>query len=466
MNMFRALTSVFLLFTLLASATLAGEKKGILLEQKIAALLPANAKWALSVVDMESGTETINIGNSVNEAMVPGSLMKLLITGAVLDHAGGHGKLDMNTSVLHDGTVSGDTLNGSLYLAGKGNALLSTKDLKNTVDAIRKSGIKKITGDIVADDTLFDAKGFERKRKGPAYAPTGALGLDLHTVSVTVMPTDAGKPPLVSIEPPNGNVRFAVSARAVSGASNSIKIVQIDDSSYSVTGNISTGSGAVKRRFPLNAPALYAAGSFKTLLREKGIEVNGEVKKGKTPGDAKVIAVMNPPAFDDLVRDMNVNSLNVVADNLLLLLGEEKFGLQGTVDKGIRAIEEFLTGFEGSRGQEVKVFDGSGLDGRNRVTAGVTANYLYKASKRPWFERFKNTLPRSGEGRLREVGVEEPHFRVKTGMLEDAYGLAGYGVDGKGREIAFSYIVNMPGADVLAVNKHGGEIVRMIAGMQ
>lgn len=465
--MFRALISVFLLFTLLANPASSGDKKGVLLEQKIATLFPANAKWALNVVDMETGTETISIGNSVGGAMKPGSLMKLFISGAVLDYSEGQGKIDMDTTILHDGSVTGDTLKGSLYLTGKGNALLSARDLKSAVEGIQKLGIKKIVGDIVADETFFDTKGFERKRTGPAYAPAGALGLDLHTVSVIVTPAETGKPPLVSIEPLNDSVRFSVSARTVASGSNTIKIAQIDDHSYSVTGSVPAGTWVLKRRFPLNDPSLYAAGSLKTLLKQAGITMDGDAKKGKTPDGAKVIVEMNSTAIDDLVRDMNVNSVNLLADNLLLLLGKERFGVPGTVEKGVRAVEDYLEGFEGSSGRgEASLFDGSGLDERNRVTAGFVTGYLYEASKRPWFGRFKASLPSAGEGTSKEMGFSDLRFRIKTGMLEDAYALAGYGVDGKGKDIAFSYIVNMPGADVLAVKKHGGEVIRLIAGLQ
>jgi D-alanyl-D-alanine carboxypeptidase len=43
------------------------------------------------------------------------------------------------------------------------------------------------------------------------------------------------------------------------------------------------------------------------------------------------------------IRDMNQQSLNVAADNLLFLLGAETFGDQGTREKGIQAVNDFLT---------------------------------------------------------------------------------------------------------------------------
>lgn len=49
--------------------------------------MPANTEWALTVVDLETGRQVAESGNSLRERLIPASLMKLLVTGAVLDHA-------------------------------------------------------------------------------------------------------------------------------------------------------------------------------------------------------------------------------------------------------------------------------------------------------------------------------------------------------------------------------------------
>jgi D-alanyl-D-alanine carboxypeptidase len=49
--------------------------------------IPENAEWALSVIDLETGRLLAESGNSLQERLVPASLMKLLITGAVLEYA-------------------------------------------------------------------------------------------------------------------------------------------------------------------------------------------------------------------------------------------------------------------------------------------------------------------------------------------------------------------------------------------
>jgi D-alanyl-D-alanine carboxypeptidase len=42
--------------------------------------LPDNTEWALTVVDLETGKQVLETGNSLRERLVPASLMKLLIT--------------------------------------------------------------------------------------------------------------------------------------------------------------------------------------------------------------------------------------------------------------------------------------------------------------------------------------------------------------------------------------------------
>jgi|AMWB02.1.fsa_nt_gi hypothetical protein len=64
-----------------------GEDSGSDLGQMLVPYLPENTEWALTVIDLETGRLVAETGNSPGERLVPASLMKLLITGAVLDHA-------------------------------------------------------------------------------------------------------------------------------------------------------------------------------------------------------------------------------------------------------------------------------------------------------------------------------------------------------------------------------------------
>lgn len=444
-------TVIAITFLFLPSAVLAIDP--------FSASLPEEVNWFMSVREQAAG-EVISKQGTVNELLLPGSLPKLWVSGTALQD-GEPDSFETNFLVAEIKTTEGKN---SIFLQGHGNALLNTTELQQIASALTRTGITVVQGDVVADTTFFQAEDWNSKRGGSAYAMPGALGLDLHTVRVSAQMDESGQPLQVTIEPPNEAVRFAVAARTAASGSSTLRIEQLDDLGYKVTGNLPADAGGQGRRFPLQDSALYAAGTLKTLMQEAGIEVKGKVRRGRTPDDAVELAKIPGPPLDDVLRDMNFHSLNVVADNLLLTLGAERFGPPGTREKGVKAVREFLQSLDLSM-DEVEIYDGSGLSDKNRVSADFMARYLIKVSKKPWFERFKNTLPRPGyEGTVKDIGFRDDRFRVKTGRLEDVYALAGYGVDGAGKDVAFCFIVNGPGVGMLPnMDEIGADVLRWIA---
>lgn len=454
-----------LLVGIMVTPSLAGaaDYAGASVEERFNPFLPHDALWTLVAVDMATGKKLMRAGSAKNQLLVPGSLVKLVTTGAFLDHVAGNGKPDMRTTLSHDGIIRVNELQGNLYLTGRGNPLLSADDLRVQVRELSRRWIAKVDGDLIVDAALLDARGLERKRKGAAHASAGALGLDLHTVAIAVSPTTTGKPPAVKVEPPNDAVRMAVEARTVEAGASTLRITQLDDLSFSITGNIPVGVAPVRHRFPLKEPSLYAGGALRALLRERNIALTGEVRMGRTPPKTRQLAEIKSPDLDKLLRDMNVNSLNVVADNLLLILGGERFSPPGTREKGLRAVGEFLESL-GLPADEARIADGSGLQEDNRVTAGFMAAYLQKAAAKPWFNGLYDSLPRAGmDGTLRDIGFNDRRFRAKTGSLENAFALAGYGVDKGGRKLAFTFIVNHPGSTVMDMKRAGAAVMRLLS---
>ena len=423
----------------------------ILFEDFLQSPLPSNARWSFSAVDINTGKQIMNAGNSVDVPLIPGSLEKLLIIATAMD-LNSKEKISMDTIIAHDGTISNGKLRGNLYIKGSGNAFLSEKDLEMAVEEIRSKGIKEIAGDMVDDDSLFETTGWKHDYQGPAYALPGALGLDLHTVSVTVL----GRPPNnVRMEPSNEAVKVIFTN---DGAPS---IRQIDDLTYEVRGRLSD-STIIRKRFPLKDPSAYAALTLKTLLKKKGVSFEGRILRGKTPAEAKEIFTIKSESFPEIARDTNRNSLNVVADNLLLLIGAKRFGVPGTTEKGLEAVKEFLRSI-GLSSKDIVLEDGSGLSHEDRITSGWMTDFLEAVSKKPWFNAFYESLPKAGiDGTLKDIGYRNEHIRAKTGQLRDASCIAGYLERGDKSRIAFSYMVNVPGADLL--HKDIGPILERLYG--
>lgn len=405
----------------------------ILMEDSVKSALPINAKWSFCAVDIDTNSKLINIGNAKDSPLIPASLVKLFITAAILD-MNEKEKIELNTTVAHDGAISGERLYGNIYLKGSGNAFLSEAEIEEAAEKIFSKGVKEISGDMVADDFLFDVKEWKPKYQGPAYTSPGALGSDLHTALIVI----SGKHPSIKVTPSNEAVKISFSP----GVKQDIR--QIDDLTYDVKGNISDTT-ILRKRFPLKDPAVYAAGVLKTLLKRKGIEHKGIVKKGKTPSGAKQIYVMKSKNVADMVKDINSNSLNVAAENVLLLIGAKRFGSPGTVEKGALAVQEFLNN-TGISSNEIVIADGSGLSHKNRITAEQMVSFLKKVFEKSWFKSFYQSFPASGTV---DIGHNNKSIIAKTGHLSDVHGLAGYIERNDGRKTAFSYIINVPGADML-----------------
>ncbi len=165
----------------------------------------------------------------------------------------------------------------------------------------------------------------------------------------------------------------------------------------------------------------------------------------------------------DVLHDMNVHSRNSTAQNLAISLGEERFGSPGSRTKGNRAVCTFLNSLGLPSGEAI-IADGCGLARGNRMTAGFIARYLYRVSKKPWFDNFRETLPRPGlEGTVKRIGYTDQRFRVKTGSLDDVFALAGYGVNAMGHEFSFAFIVNAKKGRVSDWRHSRGELLRLLA---
>jgi len=405
------------------------------LRDSIESSLPTNSHWSFSAVTLDRDKQRIDIGNAKHSSLIPASLIKLLTTAAILD-LDANDKISLDTAIYTDGERIEGEIYGNLYINGAGNAFLSEKDFRAAAEEIRSKGITAIRGDIVADTSLFSIIK-NLGLSGPAYSSPGALGLDLHTAAITI----SGSPSKVKVEPGNDAVKIIFRNGDKRG------IRQIDDLTYEITGSLSD-SAEMRKRFSLQNPALYAAGTLIHQLQKRGVRVSGTVKNAKKPEHAKVLAIIPSKALSEMVKDTNQNSLNVAADNLLLLLGARKNGAPGTADKGIMAVRSFLNKL-GVDDKDLKMFDGSGLSSDNLVTSAMMVEFLAKAAKEPWFESFYASLPRAGtDGTLRGLHYRNDHVRAKTGRLHNAYCLAGYVERVDNSRMAFTYMLNVPGADL------------------
>lgn len=110
------------------------------------------SQLGLQVYDLT--TEEMVYQKNERQRMRPASVMKLVTSITALDMLGGN--YDYRTSICYSGTLAGDTLRGYLYCVGGFDPMMSRQDVAAMADTIRRFGISRIEGMIVADLSMKD----------------------------------------------------------------------------------------------------------------------------------------------------------------------------------------------------------------------------------------------------------------------------------------------------------------------
>jgi D-alanyl-D-alanine carboxypeptidase/D-alanyl-D-alanine-endopeptidase (penicillin-binding protein 4) len=111
---------------------------------------------------------------------IPASNEKLVTAVAALSELGATARI--HTAVAAVGEPSGGgVVHGSLYLVGGGDPTLSSSDVTRLARSVKASGVRRVTGGIVGDETLWDARrdapGWKAGFLGDECPPLSALTL-------------------------------------------------------------------------------------------------------------------------------------------------------------------------------------------------------------------------------------------------------------------------------------------------
>jgi D-alanyl-D-alanine carboxypeptidase/D-alanyl-D-alanine-endopeptidase (penicillin-binding protein 4) len=386
-----ALLTCCALFALLMSA--AGARAASPCDQMSSWLRQGGGAFSgLMVVDAESGEAVCASGA---ERQLPlASNMKLFTTSTALSKIGPTTRIA--TKVFAQGPIDDDgVLHGSLYLQGGGDPVLGTPTFYNGYLAglgtniyalapqIAAAGIKRVTGRLFADDTIFDRK---RGVADSGYATSSYIG------------------PLSGLDFNSG---FAGSTS-------------------------SSGFSA--------DPAKLAAAKLDRSLIAGGIQISPTVAVAKTPPGAKSIGVIRSPQLSQIINTTDVYSDNFLAEMLMKLLGA-RFGGLGTTANGARVVEEFAR----SLGSGVHAVDGSGLTRTNHASPHQIVDQLMGMRSDHAYEDFVQDLALAGkEGTVADRMHGTAAYgrcRVKTGTLTGVSNLSGYCFNTSGRLMVFSVLM-------------------------
>lgn len=420
----------------------------------IARWAPPESHVGVSVIDVASG-ETVYAHQST-KLYTPASLVKLLTSGAALAYLGAQKRFA--TRLLVDGPTDGGLVRGHLVLKGEGDPTLAVADLDALAGRLKAQGIKTVTGDVVADASYFQPKaagapGWAWDDLVEPYAPpVSALSLSHNIIEVGVTPALLpGEAARVTLRPMSNYL--ALQAKVTTLAPNAAYTLDLtrqpgtaSKETWQLRGGFPAGAEPVELGHAIAEPARFAAVAMKEALERQGIQVYGGARLGTAPANARTVAAHQSAPLADIVRTMNKESDNLIAETLLFHLGVRGHGAPGTREKGLRILGGFLER-AGWPATGYRLEDGSGLSRYDAVTpAQLTALLRAMPAESLAYPAYLISLPVGGiDGTLAtRMGAPELRGRVraKTGTMSGVSGIAGYVTTESGRTLAVAIMVN------------------------
>jgi len=492
----------------------------------------ANATWSLQVVDLDSGNVIYSL-NAATPTLIA-SLRKLFSVGMALNQLGPDHRFV--TPVYRQGVVdTSGTLNGNLILVASGdltmggrtnpdgslaisnfdhneanaleNAVLTAPDplagYNSLATQIAAAGIRKVTGEIVIDDRLYQPFDFREE------FDANPIFVNDDVVDVIVNPGNAGGAATVDWRPKSA--AFGVQSKLQMTAAGAPLVLDLTpklSTCIGTAGCIGTVSGDLPvgfvppltdqypliRTFRITNPSNYARTVLIEALERAGVTVtaapveNNPVQMLPAPGSyaasAQVAQLVSQP-YADYAKLIQKVSYNLGADTSLMLFGLAANG--STTMAGALAAEQsaLSTQFQISADQ-LHFIDGSG-GGETTATPQAVTTLLIGMSKRATYPAYLDALPVLGvDGSLAFVTdfTADPtlagakgQVHAKTGTFVDVspltlkgQALAGYLTSKSGRRLVFMMsVANVPISginDVIPVFQDEGTIAALLWKLQ
>jgi serine-type D-Ala-D-Ala carboxypeptidase/endopeptidase (penicillin-binding protein 4) len=328
-------------------------------------------------------------------ARILASNTKLFTSAAALTRFGTEGTL--GTEVLADGQLDENGVwRGNLYLRGGGDPTFGSRTFTRraygggtTVQQLAKlidqAGVERVTGRVYGDESRHDPL-----RGGPDSG---------YGVSIWVGPLSA----------------------------------------LSYNRGLASESGS---SFQVNPPA-FAAARLDGALEARGIAVRRKPGAKTAPAGLDVLASVDSPPMEQLIKLMNKPSDNFFAELLAKDIAMQANG-RGTTSAGAGLI----AGFARRLGARAQLADGSGLSRGNRASPYRVVRLLRAmyAQEQEDSDAYVDSLPVAGQdGTLRDRMRRAParwRCRGKTGTLSDVSALSGYCEVTSGNTYAYSILMN------------------------
>jgi D-alanyl-D-alanine carboxypeptidase/D-alanyl-D-alanine-endopeptidase (penicillin-binding protein 4) len=413
---------------------------------------------------------TVIYSHHSDKKFIPASLSKIPTAAATLSllPQGHKFKTHLVASKVGAGVgknlrVTSGTLSGPLYLVGGGDPGFVSETAWFLVNELTRTGVKTIEGDLIVDDTRFDAIRFGEDRQSQrvdrAYdAPLGAMSLNWNSITAFIRPgSEVGSPAEVVLDVESPFVKLQNKTKTVQAGKGFNVSVERLKSENPEAGEVFLATGTIAADHPekpvyksIREPAIFSAQSLRIFLSARGIQLKGSVKIGQIPqplSEMTILATAESKPLPLIVADMMKWSNNYVADMLVKNLSAEQSGSQGNIADGTKRIRDYLEKTVGLKPGSYEFINGAGFTRDNSLSPAQLGSILTSVRNDfRIFPEFLSSLPIAGvDGTLRSRfrGLDGVGWvRAKSGLLNGTIGLAGYTGDDRGRIFTFVFLFN------------------------
>lgn len=428
------------------------------------ALENAGYEVAGIVVDLDSDTPIAEL--NPGKLLIPASVTKIYTAARALEVWGADYRFE--THVLTQGKRNNGVLEGNLILKGGGDPSFTNEGLWRLALDVSQSGIRKITGDLIVDESLFGDVPCVTKDRCEAEKSSwhsydsllSAAAVNHGNIAIVVSPgSSIGAPARISFDPytlPGMEIRGSI--RTIKGYGAEFAVSRFTENGTDwlrVSGTIGIDAGTHRAYRSVGEPARFTGELFREFLRSEGVSVEGRVRVASSEIPGERLTTYQGKPLNQIIGDMLYYSNNLIADVLTLnILAEDKPKVPVSLDIAggnlqtyahqLYSKSPFARSSSGAR-----LFDGSGLNPDNRLSPSDLVSLLERVYHRPQdfpyllgAMRVPAQSPSRGLSGSNEVW---DRLSVKTGGLSEpvsVHTLAGYLRFKDGGWGAFALLVN------------------------
>lgn len=447
--------TIFLIFhTALISLVSAAQIERLVADEDL-----RGATISAILVDALTGEEI----ESYNEEVLacPASVWKLTTTSAALSEFGKDFRF--KTWLVYSGEIKDSILHGDLLIIGSGDPSLGSRYFDNGFDdvllsltqAVISAGIDSIAGKVIGNGAHLQGQSIPGTRVWEDmgnYFGAGIHGLNFNDNTYFLSFKTPAEPnllaDLLTVYPEVPGLVLVSEVVSSTIQSDQAYIYGSPlDLKRTVRGTLPLGQDRFTIKGSIPDPGLFMAYHLREKLSKVGVESKGYAAESdlfREPVTYKKLATTESVPLSEIIKHINKESDNLMADGLLVQLGAKNGN--PSYEGGLEALEKYLREIWGKEATFF-AYDGSGLSRFTAVSAEQLAKLLVHMRKSETQRKYLlEELPEAGkEGSVKWFGLRtnlSGNTKLKSGSMKNVKAYAGVLQTYSGRELAFVIMVN------------------------